>query len=1030
MNNDGETRQQVQSVQNGGQRGSVPESDSGTGWIHELFKQQHAMMQEQQQAFMKQQEKLIAEIWQTARLREPVNVEQIGDVLAGQIKDFKFNPDERVTFEGWFSRYEDLFEKDAKKLDDDAKVRLLLRKLGLAEHERYVSHVLPSKPKDFNFEETVEKLKALFGSRESEVSKRYKCLQLRKEKTEDYVVFSCRVNKSVVEAKLAGLSEEQLKCLIYVCGLQDDSDSEIRLRLLSRIEDRRISTLDQLVEECQRLVSLKKDTAMFEKVPHQVNVVNDGKIERFAPKRRSFVKSTAATTKGKLKCCLCGEEHYARKCKYGGYRCNKCHRYGHKEGFCDSAARYASQTKNARIKTVIVNTLGDRQKRHVNVVVNDVPMEFMIDTGADITIISMKEWQRIGSPGLIPASIKAKTASGEQLKIVGEFRAEMKLQQQCKQCIVRVTNEKLMLLGQDAMDVFGLWNIPLSAVCNRVSSQDQFAEFNDIFSNEMGCCKRSKVKLVLKEGAVPVFRPKRPVAYAMLEAVDRELDRLEKEGIISRVDFSAWAAPIVVVRKANGTIRICGDYSTGLNDALQSHHYPIPLPDDIFASLSKSTVFSQIDLSDAFLQVEVEDSSREYLTVNTHRGLYVYNRLPPGVKAAPSAFQQLMETMLTGLKDVAAYLDDIVVGGVDEATHLDNLYAVFRRLRDYGFRIRREKCSFQQKQIKYLGHILDRDGLRPDPAKIDVIVKMPPPKQTSEVRSFLGAVNYYGKFVPQMRNLRYPLDELLKKDGSWQWNSECQRAFDMFKQILRSDLLLTHYDPTKEIIVAADASSVGVGATISHRMSDGSLKVVQHAARALTKAEVNYSQPDREGLAVIYAITKFHRMIFGRKFTLHTDHAPLIRIFGSRTGIPVYTANRLQRWALTLLLYDFKIEYVPTDKFGNADILSRLIAKHERPDEDYVIASIKLEKDMNAMVMQVTGAMPLKFDDVVKATRSDPVLSRVFFYIQEGWPHDKLNDAELRNFQSRSESLSTLRGGIFFVCCKQLFDLNIQYYFR
>lgn len=119
---------------------------------------------------------------------------------------------------------------------------------------------------------------------------------------------------------------------------------------------------------------------------------------------------------------------------------------------------------------------------------------------------------------------------------------------------------------------------------------------------------------------------------------------------------------------------------------------------------------------------------------------------------------------------------------------------------------------------------------------------------------------------------------------------------------------------------------MGVGATISLRMSDCFLKVVQHAARALTKAEVNYSQPDREGLAVIHAITKFHRKIYGRKFTLQTDHAPLIRIFGSRTGIPVYTANRLQRWALTLLLYDFKIEYVPTDKFGNADILSRLIA--------------------------------------------------------------------------------------------------------
>nr|XP_049462478.1 uncharacterized protein K02A2.6-like [Anopheles coluzzii]XP_049462479.1 uncharacterized protein K02A2.6-like [Anopheles coluzzii] len=291
---------------------------------------------------------------------------------------------------------------------------------------------------------------------------------------------------------------------------------------------------------------------------------------------------------------------------------------------------------------------------------------------------------------------------------------------------------------------------------------------------------------------------------------------------------------------------------------------------------------------------------------------------------------------------------------------------------------------------------------------------MPAPKQLSEVRSFLGAINFYGRFVPQMRNLRYPLDELLKKEGAFQWTPECQNAFQMFKRILKSDRLLTHYDPSKEIIVAADASSVGVGATISHRMEDGTLKVIQHTARALTKAEMNYIQPDREGLAVIFAVTKFHRMIYGRRFMLQTDHAPLLRIFGARTGIPIYTANKLQRWALTLLLYDFKIEYVPTDKFGNADILSRLIEEHEHPEEDYVIASIELDNDMNAIIDNVTKAMPLTYSDVREATKRDPTLTKVSKYIQEGWPQRKSNDIILRSFQARSEALSTLRECILF----------------
>ncbi|XP_053667902.1 uncharacterized protein K02A2.6-like [Anopheles marshallii] len=899
-------------------RGSVGRPETEFGWIHELFKQQQTMMQEQQQTFMKQQEKFIAEIWQTARCKDPVNVEQISDVLAGQIKDFRFNPEECVTFTGWFSRYEDLFEKDAHKLEDDGKVRLLLRKLGLPEHERYTSYVLPSKPKDLNFAETVSKLKSLFGPPESEVSKRFKCLQLQKTKLEDYVAFSCRVNKSVVESELAVLTEEQLKCFLFVCGLKDDSDAEVRLRLLKQIRGNGSITLPQLVEECQQIVDLKGDTVMIEGENKDVNVVKDGKLDHIAQKWQNNRVEQGAQRKASIpviKCWLCGEGHFARKCSYGGYRCKQCHKYGHKEGHCNAAERYRKSKTYGKVRTVVVNRVMSKDKGHVSVMLNGESVKMMVDTSADISIISREQWRKIGEPPLRPPSVKAKTASGNKLRIIGEFSAQLTLKQQTKNCTVRVTEEQLMLLGADMMDVFGLWDVPLASVCNSVcvatqSMESVRREFGSLFSHDLGHCTKAKVRMELKKEAVPVFRPKRPVSYAMRPAIDEELDRLEKEGIINRVNFSAWAAPIVVVRKANGSIRICGDYSTGLNNALQPHQYPIPLPEEIFSTLTNSAMFSQIDLTDAFLQVEVEQECRELLTVNTHRGLYAYNRLPPGVKVAPGAFQQLMETMLAGIKDVAVYLDDIVIGGADEHTHMMNLRAVLAKLREYGFKIRPEKCKFLQKQIKYLGHILDREGQRPDPAKIEAIVNMPTPKNPSEVRSFLGAMNYYGKFVPQMRNLRYPLDDLLKKDGHWQWSPECQQAFETFKRILTSDLLLTYYDPRKPIIVAADASSVGVGATISHKMSNGTMKIIQHASRALTKTEMGYSQPDHEGLAIIYAVTKFHRMIFGRRFTLQTDHAPLLRIFGSRTGIPVYTANRLQRWALTLLMYDFNIEYV------------------------------------------------------------------------------------------------------------------------
>lgn len=217
---------------------------------------------------------------------------------------------------------------------------------------------------------------------------------------------------------------------------------------------------------------------------------------------------------------------------------------------------------------------------------------------------------------------------------------------------------------------------------------------------------------------------------------------------------------------------------------------------------------------------------------------------------------------------------------------------------------------------------------------------MPEPYNVTTLRSFLVAINYYSRFISNMHVLRRPLDNLLKKDSKWNWSSKCQEFFDQFKRILTSKLLLTHDNPQHEIIVAADASNEGLGACILHRFSDFTVKAISHASRSLTEAERKYSQIEKEALAIIFAITKFHRMIFGRQFILQTDRKPLLQIFGSKKGIPAYTANRLQRWTLQLLSYNFKIEYIKTNEFGHADVLSRLISHQHRPKEDFIIVSV------------------------------------------------------------------------------------------
>ncbi|XP_039451054.1 uncharacterized protein K02A2.6-like [Culex pipiens pallens] len=262
-----------------------------------------------------------------------------------------------------------------------------------------------------------------------------------------------------------------------------------------------------------------------------------------------------------------------------------------------------------------------------------------------------------------------------------------------------------------------------------------------------------------------------------------------------------------------------------------------------------------------------------------------------------------------------------------------------------------------------------------------------------------------------MHQLRRPIDLLLKKDVKWAWSDDCQRSFERFK-----DLMLTHYNPTLYIIVAADASQPGIGATIRHRFPDGSEKIIQHASRSLTPAEQAYGQIDKEALVLVYAVTKFHRMLLGRRFVLETDHQPLLRIFGSHKGIPTHTSKRLQRLGLVLLCYNFGIDYVSTANFGYADVLSRLIDSAAKPEEEYVIAALYLEDDMSAVLEDSVGNTPVTSKMIAAATARDKVLKKVVQYLEGEWPASasEIDNPDVKAFYHRKESLALTQGCILF----------------
>ncbi len=253
-------------------------------------------------------------------------------------------------------------------------------------------------------------------------------------------------------------------------------------------------------------------------------------------------------------------------------------------------------------------------------------------------------------------------------------------------------------------------------------------------------------------------------------------------------------------------MRICGDYKVTVNPVANSDSYPLPRIDDLFAKLSGGTIFSKLDLAHAYQQIPLETEAKPFTTINTHKGLFQFNRLP---FSAPSIFQRILETLLVDIPSVCVYLDDILVSGIDERDHLQNLQKVLQKLEGAKFTLKRAKCEFGLPAVTYLGHCIDRHGLHPSSDKTRAIKEALIPSNVTELKAFLGLINYYHKFMSNLSCLLAPLHRLLQKNQRWVWTQEQDRAFNAAKELLQSTSVLAHYDPERPILVSAGASPYG-----------------------------------------------------------------------------------------------------------------------------------------------------------------------------------------------------------------------------
>ena len=375
--------------------------------------------------------------------------------------------------------------------------------------------------------------------------------------------------------------------------------------------------------------------------------------------------------------------------------------------------------------------------------------------------------------------------------------------------------------------------------------------------------------------AKPVRLPPYRIPYAYRDTVREELQLMEKEGVIER-SSSEWAAPIVLVNKKDGTLRICVDYRR-LNAVSEMDAYPMPRIDDLIDRLGEAKFITTLDLSRGYWQVPVREEDQPKTAFTTPYGLFQFRVMPFGLQGAPATFQRMMDIVLDGLEFAAAYLDDVIVHSQTWDSHLNHITDILQRLADAGLTIKPKKCQFGMSTCAYLGHVVGNGEVRPGSSKVRAVEEFPTPRTKSQVRAFLGLTGYYRRFIAHYADVAAVLTDLTRKDGPKQviWTRSCQKAFDELKRALCSTTVLKSPDFSRQFILQTDASNRGVGAVLSQRDAEGVDRPVAYFSRKLLPREENYSAIEKECLAIKLATHAFRVYLLGRPFIIQTDHRAL-----------------------------------------------------------------------------------------------------------------------------------------------------------
>lgn len=809
-----------------------------------------------------------------------------------------------------------------------------------------------------------------------------------------------------------------LKTLAMTCKFGDLCDSLIRDRIVCGVRDTSLRerllrtdglTCDKAIEIARAVEVTKQSVSALDKASPVTTV---HKVQKSYRKRPQV---PAKHSKPVKECIYCGRVHELKKelCPAYGKTCLKCKNTNHFSVKSDSLKlkhnrNFRNTTPHKRgVGKQTVNCVADNehdtddyyellsvQEETCNSVktngeifaaldIGDKRANFQVDSGATCNIIPKK---------LVPSHVPV-TPTKSILKMfnkttvtpLGKCQLDVhnpKTQTTHTADFIVLNDSCVPLIGNSLMQDMNLVSIHhqnilcISRDTKPLTMSDIVTDYEDVFT---GTGKlEGKYHLVLDPDIKPVVHPPRKVPIAIKERLQSELDKLVEMNIITPVtEPTEWVSSMVTVVKPE-KLRICLDPSD-LNRAIKRSHYPLPTVEDILPNLSKAKCFSVLDAKNGFWQVELDRESSLLTTFNTPFGRYRWLRMPFGISSAPEEYQRRQDQTVEGLPGVHSVVDDILVygeGDTEEQAAIDHdkkLIALLNRCREKGLKLNKDKLRLRQKEVRFVGHLITASGLKPDPDKVKAVAEMPEPTNVAGVRRFIGFVTYLSKFLIGLSDICEPLRKLTRQDVDWCWLETHSNAVREVKRLVTSQPVLRYFDPKEEVTLQVDASEKGLGAALLQKGQP-----VAFASRALTDVETRYAQIEKELLAVVYGLEKFHHYVYGRQVTVQSDHKPLEMI----TRKPLLAApKRLQRMLLRLQTYSYSIVYQAGRLMYLADTLSRAYIQEST---DQTRAHDDRYETIN--LTQSTQIADARLRDIQRETEGDDTLKALEQVIMHGWP--------------------------------------------